>query len=104
MVLLSSVALSLKVTRENLKALRISSGLTQEGLSLRSGVPLPTLRKFEQTGLISLKSFLKILLVLDVLEAFVTVTKSLPPTFASIDEILQEEKKKQKQNKRGWIK
>lgn len=102
MVLLTNIAQSLKITRENLKALRISFGLTQEGLSKRSGVPLPTLRKFEQTGLISLKSFLKLLLVLDVLEAFVTVTKSPQPTFASIDEILKEEKKKQ--NKRGWIK
>lgn len=33
--------------------------LTQEGLAERSGVPLSTLRKFEQKGMISLDSFLK---------------------------------------------
>lgn len=102
MIALVNILSALKITQENFKARRISYGLTQEGLSTRSGVPLATLRKFEQTGLISLKSFFKLLLVLDALEAVVIATKGLPQTFSSIDEILQEENKKQ--SKRGWIK
>jgi predicted transcriptional regulator len=35
---------------ENMRARRLSMELTQEGLAERSGVPLPTLRKFEQKG------------------------------------------------------
>ena len=57
--------------REQVKVMRLSQGLTQEGLANRAGVALPTLRRFEQKGLISLEAFLKILMVLGSLEAFV---------------------------------
>ncbi|WP_443947630.1 helix-turn-helix domain-containing protein [Pedobacter sp. AW1-32] len=40
--------------------------LTQEELAKRAGVPLPTLRKFEQKGWISLESFFKFLMVVGV--------------------------------------
>ena len=62
--------------RDNLKALRLQKGFTQKGLSDRSGVSLSTLRKFEQTGLISLESLLKLLMVLDALGRLVDATKS----------------------------
>jgi len=65
-------------------------GLTQEGLAGRSGVPLPTIRKFEQKGLISLESFLKLLMVVGGLEEIVEAIKPVQPTFASIDEVLKE--------------
>ncbi|WP_260142682.1 hypothetical protein [Elizabethkingia anophelis] len=42
----------------------------------RSGVPLPTLRKFEQKGLISLDSFLKLLSVVGGLEEMIDVLKT----------------------------
>ena len=45
--------------------------LTQQGLSERSGVPLATLRKFEQKSIISLESFLKLQMVLSGLEKIV---------------------------------
>ena len=43
---------------ENVRERRLQMELTQEGLAERSGVPLSTLRKFEQKGSISLESFL----------------------------------------------
>lgn len=54
-----------------IRARRLSMELTQEGLSERSGVPLPTLRKFEQKGAISLESFLKLLMVLGGIEEMI---------------------------------
>ncbi|HIC8757037.1 TPA: helix-turn-helix domain-containing protein, partial [Elizabethkingia anophelis] len=50
--------------------------LTQEGLAERSDVPLPTLRKFEQKGSISLDSFLKLLSVVGGLEEMIDVLKT----------------------------
>ena len=38
---------------DSIRARRLSMELTQEGLAERSGVPLATLRKFEQKGAIS---------------------------------------------------
>lgn len=103
MIALLSMAQALKLTRENIRARRVSHGLTQEGLANRSGVPLPTLRKFEQTGLISLESFFKLLLILDGLDTFIAATKVPSSAFSSIDEVLQAEQRK-KQHKNGWIK
>ncbi len=75
---------------ENVRERRLALELTQEGLALRSGVPLPTLRKFEQKGVISLEAFLKILLVLGGLEEVIEATKPSKATFSSIDEVLKE--------------
>ena len=63
--------------------------LTQEGLSERAGVPLSTLRKFEQKGVISLHSFLKILSVVGGLEEIVAALKPKEQHFKSIDEVLK---------------
>ena len=70
---------------------RLLMELTQEGLSERSGVPLSTLRKFEQKGLISLDSFLKILSVVGGLEEMMNVLKPSKPNFKSIDDVLKSE-------------
>ena len=78
---------------------RLQMNLTQEGLAERSGVPLPTLRKFEQKGVISLESFLKILSVIGGLEEMVDVLKPKEQSFKSIDEVLKSEEKSIK--KRG---
>jgi hypothetical protein len=61
--------------------------LTQEGLSKRSGVPLRTLRKFEQEGAISLESFLKIYMVLGGLDDIVKASAPKETAFLSIDEV-----------------
>ena len=70
--------------RKDIKAIRLNQGLTQEGLSVRAGVPLPTLRKFEQKGLISLEALLKILVVLGRLESIVAALQSNEEHFESI--------------------
>ncbi|GAB4195072.1 MAG: hypothetical protein Tsb002_27220 [Wenzhouxiangellaceae bacterium] len=62
--------------------------LTQEGLAQRSGVPLATLRKFEQKGAISLESFLKLQMVLGGLEDILKATQIKETEFSSIDDVL----------------
>lgn len=56
--------------RARLRSRRLKLNLTQEGVAKRSGVALPTLRRFERTGVISLDSLLKLALVLDCLADF----------------------------------
>ena len=74
---------------QSIRERRLLMELTQEGLSERSGVPLSTLRKFEQKGLISLDSFLKILSVVGGLEEMMNVLKPMKPNFKSIDDVLK---------------
>lgn len=52
------------------KNLRLKQKLTQEGLALRSGVSLGSIKRFERTGEVSLKSLIDIALALDCLEDF----------------------------------
>lgn len=73
---------------ENARQRRLQMELTQEGLANRSGVPLPTLRKFEQKGTISLESYLKLQMVLGGLENILKATKVKETEFSSIDEVL----------------
>jgi hypothetical protein len=49
---------------------------------------LATLRKFEQQGVISLESLLKLMMVLGMLEAMVEATKVSQTSFSSIDEVI----------------
>ncbi|MDR0223711.1 MAG: helix-turn-helix domain-containing protein [Myroides odoratus] len=72
---------------------RLLKELTQEGLADRSGVPLSTLRKFEQKGVISLESFLKLLMVLGSLEDVLEVIEPPKVTFKFIDDVLKEDTK-----------
>ncbi|PWJ56516.1 helix-turn-helix protein [Dyadobacter jejuensis] len=92
MISLITPSKALRKLAENVRSRRLSVGLTQEGLAERSGVALPTLRKFEQKGVISLESFLKLLLVVGGLEEVLEAVKPEKPTFNSIDEVLKEDK------------
>ena len=76
---------------ENVRERRLQMELTQEGLAERSGVPLSTLRKFEQKGNISLESFLKLLSVIGGLEEVINALKPNIPNFKSIDDVLKTE-------------
>ncbi len=62
--------------------------MTQAELADRSGVSVAVLRKFEQTGKISLESFIKLTFVLGLTERLI---KALQPQtqFASMDELLK---------------
>ncbi|WP_069660259.1 helix-turn-helix domain-containing protein [Arcticibacter eurypsychrophilus] len=75
---------------DHIRARRLSMELTQEGLAERSGVPLATLRKFEQKGAISIGSFLKLLMVTGGIEEIIEVLKPSKPNFTSIDEVLKD--------------
>jgi len=77
-----------KKIAENTRSQRLGMNLTQEGLSERSGVPLSTLRKFEQKGVISLDGFLKLQMALGRLEGVLKATEPLPEIYSSIDEVL----------------
>jgi transcriptional regulator with XRE-family HTH domain len=89
MITLISPSIAQKKIAQNLKERRLQMNLTQEGLSARSGVPLATLRKFEQKGGISLESLLKIMMVLGMLDAMVTATMVPQDSFFSIDEVIE---------------
>ena len=93
MLLFTTVAKTQEKIAENARSQRLAMGLTQQGLAERSGVALPTLRKFEQKGLISLEAFLNLQMVLGGLE---NIIKSIEPNtsaFSSIDEVLEANKK-----------
>tara|TARA_R110002049_G_scaffold151804_3_gene315569 strand:- start:2631 stop:2942 length:312 start_codon:yes stop_codon:yes gene_type:complete len=97
--LITSVKAQKKIA-QNMRALRLKKGLTQEGLSKRSGVSVSSLRKFEQRGMLSLQSFLKLAMVLGCGEKLIKATKPLENDFSSIDDVLNT--KEDKKPQRGW--
>jgi len=77
------------------KERRLHLNISQKTLSERSGVSFSTIRKFEQTGKISLESLLKIAISLNTLEDFELIFQSKPPEkFNSLDEILKDSNRK----------
>lgn len=91
MVSLISFSKAQQKLAESVRERRLLLELTQEGLAERSGVPLATLRKFEQKGLISLESFLRLLQVVGGLEELMNSLKPPKQNFASIEEVLRDE-------------
>ncbi|GAB4222978.1 MAG: hypothetical protein Tsb005_16520 [Gammaproteobacteria bacterium] len=100
MIVLNSIAKSQKQLSEYIKNRRLTMGLTQAGLAQRAGVSLATLRKFEQKSVISLESFLKLLMVVDGLDNLLTTLTATKPEFSSIEDVLAENSKPIP--KRGW--
>jgi transcriptional regulator with XRE-family HTH domain len=68
---------------------RLAMGFTQAGLATRAGVPLPTLRRFEQKGSLSLEAFLKLHMVLGSLDDMIKAAEPARQPFASIDEVIE---------------
>jgi transcriptional regulator with XRE-family HTH domain len=52
------------------KEARLNQNITQAALAKQSGVSLGTLKKFEQTGCISLESLLRLAIALGAMEGF----------------------------------
>ena len=100
MISLLTVSKAQDRIREQVKAKRLSQGFTQKGLAKRAGVSLATFRKFEQKGLISLESFLKILMVLDCLEEIIKALQDNHENFHSIKDVLRDNP--QPPRKYGW--
>ena len=65
--------------------------ITQKQLALRSGVSLGSLKRFEQSGEISLQSLTKIAIALDVENELEDLFNNVP--FASIEEVINEQTK-----------
>lgn len=77
------------------RAKRLSFNLSQNSLSVRSGVSFGVIKKFERTGKVSLESLLKIALVLGCLEEFTSLFKPPPLQQATtLDELINEKKRK----------
>lgn len=93
MLSLITISKAQKKLAENTRLQRLKLQLTQQGLTERSGVPLATLRMFEQKELISLEGFLKLQMVLGGLENFVKAIELNTSEFSSIDEVLKSDKK-----------
>ena len=68
--------------------LRKRKKITQKQLAARSGVSLGSLKRFEQSGDISLQSLTKIAIALDVENELEDLFNNVP--FASIEEVISE--------------
>lgn len=71
--------------------LRKRKKITQKQLAARSGVSLGSLKRFEQSGEISLQSLSKIAIALDVENELEDLFNNVP--FASIEEVINEQTK-----------
>ena len=71
--------------------LRKRKKITQKKLAARSGVSLGSLKRFEQSGEISLQSLTKIAIALDVENELEALFNNVP--FASIEEVINEQTK-----------
>lgn len=88
MIALISPSKAQVILAGHLRERRLALGLTQAGLSERSGVALATLRQFEQTGKISVESLFKLMAIVGGLEAVLEAAKPAPEAFDSIDDVL----------------
>ena len=71
--------------------LRKRKKITQKQLAVRSGVSLGSLKRFEQSGEISLQSLKKIAIALDMENELEGLFDNVP--FASIEEVINEQTK-----------
>ncbi|MCH7402024.1 helix-turn-helix transcriptional regulator [Belliella kenyensis] len=98
MLLISPSKAQVKIAN-SIRERRLQMDLTQEGLADRSGVPLATLRKFEQKGIISLESLLKLLMIVGGLDEIVNTLKPRKASYETIDDVLKDNN--QFERKRG---
>ena len=101
-MLLMTITEAREQVGQYIKEQRVRFGYTQKSLADRSGVNLATLRKFEQTGVISLESLLKIFKVLQLISNFEKAIKPSEAEYSSIEDY--EARKKVKKRERGWRK
>ncbi|HET9571902.1 MAG TPA: helix-turn-helix transcriptional regulator [Bacteroidales bacterium] len=77
---------------------RLELNLTQKALAAKSGITFASLRRFENTGEISLKSLIMIAIALDATEAFNDLFGR--KQYVSIDQLIATTKAKTKQRGR----
>jgi transcriptional regulator with XRE-family HTH domain len=84
-----------KLISEQARALRLELNLSQKTLSEKSGVSYSSLKKFEQTGRISLESLLQLAVVLGAMDNFKALFAPTPAIAAlSLDELIEFDKRK----------
>lgn len=84
-----------KIIASQARTLRLEFNLSQQTLSKKSGVSYGSLKKFEQTGQISLESLLKLAVALGAMDDFKSLFVPAPPSAASsLDELMVDEKRK----------
>lgn len=77
----------LALLAERIKKRRLEKGLSREALSQLSGVPVPTIAKFEQKNTVSLKAFIALAMPLGYTE---DIKKLLDePKFSTMNELQQ---------------
>jgi len=88
---LSPIEAQLELARK-LKLIRKSRGHSRNEAAHRSGVPAPTLRRFEDTGEISLRQFLMLCAVYGTLDAIPQMLPELTAT--TMDELIDQAARK----------
>jgi transcriptional regulator with XRE-family HTH domain len=84
-----------KLIAQQARNLRLEVNLSQQTLSEKSGVSYGSLKKFEQTGQISLESLLKLFVVLGCTGQFKSLFEAVPVVKAlSLDELIKDQKRK----------
>lgn len=84
-----------KAIANRARELRLEFNLSQQTLSEKSGVSYGSLKKFEQTGQISLESLLKIALILGYMDDFKALFALKKTEKAlSLDELIENGKRK----------
>lgn len=84
-----------KVIASGARNRRLQLNLSQQTLSEKSGVSYGSLKKFEQTGQISLESLLKLAVVLGRVDDFKALFVAAPAIETlSLDELIETDKRK----------
>lgn len=78
-----------RLLAKRISAIRKRRKITQKALSEKSGVSLGSLKRFEQTGEISLLSFTKLAIALEIDSELETLFEEVP--FASIEEVIRQQ-------------
>lgn len=81
------------------KARRLDMNLTQEGLALRAGIKVPTYRRFERTGEISLKGLLQVAFALNALQDFDSLF--VQQQYQSLDDLLSNQQVNRKRGRKN---
>lgn len=88
MIALMTPAKAKSKLAQNMRERRLAMNLTQAGLSKRSGVALATLRKFEQSGAVSVDNLFKLMLVVGGLDDLIKASEPNLSNYNSIDDVL----------------
>lgn len=83
----------------NEKERRKERKITQEKLSELSGVSLGSIRRFEQTGEISLTSLMKISIALQDTDNFTALFRKKEKTYSTIEELLNDRNRESKRHR-----